>query len=136
MEATWGTPALNTRTIEAAEKVLRVVGRIMAEWDLSPAQEQKLLGVSKSTWQDWKGGHVRAPLDAACAERVSYILRIYAALGTLIPIPERAVAWVSVSNAAPLFGGKPALARMLGGQVGDLMVVADYLDAQREGTFS
>lgn len=136
MEATWGTAALNTQTIEAAQKVLTVVGRIMEEWGLSPAQEQKLLGVSQSTWQAWKAGDVRAPLDAACAERVSYILRIYGALGTLIPIPERAVAWVSLANSAPLFGGKPALARMLGGQVGDLMVVADYLDAQRGGTFS
>ncbi|WP_409993976.1 antitoxin Xre/MbcA/ParS toxin-binding domain-containing protein [Roseateles albus] len=108
----------------------------MAEWGLSPSQQQKLLGVSKSTWLAWKGGQVRAPLKAACAERVSYILRIYAALGTHIPIPERAVAWVSLYNTAPLFGGKPALARMLGGQVGDLMVVADYLDALRGRSFS
>jgi len=51
----------------------------------------------------------------------------------LLPIPERADAWISKRNTAPLFGGKSALARMLGGQVSDLYVVRQYLDAQRNG---
>jgi hypothetical protein len=37
------------------------------------------------------------------------------------------------ANTAPLFAGKSALDRMLGGQVADLFVVRQYLDAQRGG---
>jgi hypothetical protein len=36
-------------------------------------------------------------------------------------------------NSARLFGGGSALDRMLGGQVADLFVVREYLDAQRGG---
>jgi len=36
-------------------------------------------------------------------------------------------------NTAPLFGGRSALDRMMGGQVADLYVVRHYLDAQRGG---
>jgi hypothetical protein len=36
-------------------------------------------------------------------------------------------------NDAPLFGGHPALRRMLSGNVADLYVVRQYLDAVRGG---
>jgi Protein of unknown function (DUF2384) len=130
-------PYLRTlETTEAAAKLLRVFFRIAAEWSLSPGEEQVLLGIGKTTLFAWKAGKVRAGLDAHVLERLSYLLRIYAALEILLPVPERAVAWLRKPNAAPLFGGGTALQRMLGGQVGDLMVVASYLDAQRGGDFS
>ena len=46
---------------------------------------------------------------------------------------ERADEWLRRPNSAPLFGGQSALQRMLGGQVADLYVVRQYLDAQRGG---
>jgi len=49
------------------------------------------------------------------------------------PVAARADGWIRKANAAPLFGGHPALERMLGGQVADLYVVRQYLDAQRGG---
>ncbi len=66
-------------------------------------------------------------------ERLSYLFGIYAALQVLLPEQERADAWLRKPNSAPLFGGQPALQRMLGGQVADLFVVRQYLDAQRGG---
>ena len=66
-------------------------------------------------------------------ERLSYIFGIYAALQVLLPRPEAADAWIRKPNATPLFGGSSALARMLSGQVADLYVVRQYLDAQRGG---
>ena len=66
-------------------------------------------------------------------ERISYVLGIYKALQILLPETERADAWVTTPNAAPLFGGDSALTRMLGGNVGDLYAVRQYLDAQRGG---
>jgi hypothetical protein len=48
-------------------------------------------------------------------------------------VAARADEWIRKPNTAPLFAGKSALARMLGGQVADLFVVRQYLDAQRGG---
>jgi hypothetical protein len=64
---------------------------------------------------------------------VSYVLGIYKALQILLPQQAAADAWVRRPNAAPLFGGRPALDRMLSGNVADLYVVRQYLDAQRGG---
>lgn len=129
-------PPADVHSPDTAAQVLAVFFRIAAEWGLTPAEEQTLLGVGRTTLFAWKAGRVRAGLDAHVLERLSYVLRIYGALEILLPVPERARAWLRRENAAPLFGGGTALARMLGGQVGDLMVVAAYLDAQRGGDFS
>ena len=51
----------------------------------------------------------------------------------LLPVAERANEWIRKPNDAPLFAGRSALDRMLGGQVADLYVVRHYLDAQRGG---
>jgi Protein of unknown function (DUF2384) len=66
-------------------------------------------------------------------ERLSYLFGIYAALQILLPVPERANAWIRKPNTAPFLGGQSALDRMLGGQVGDLFAVRQYLDAERGG---
>ena len=95
-----------------------------------------LLGVSQPTCYRWRNDQVASALQGDTLERLGYILNIYAALQILLPIQERADAWVRQPNTAPLFGGEPALKRMLGGRVGDLKVVADYLDAMRGGEFS
>jgi hypothetical protein len=66
-------------------------------------------------------------------ERISYILGIYKALEILLPNSKAADQWVKQANTAPLFQGKSALQRMLSGNVGDLYVVRQYLDAMRGG---
>jgi hypothetical protein len=126
----------DTGSLATATAILAVFFRIGAEWGLTPAQEQVLLGVGKTTLFAWKGGRIKSGLDPVTLERLSYLLRVYAALEILLPVPERALAWLRRPNAAPLFGGGTALDRLLGGQVGDLMRVADYLDAQRGGDFA
>jgi hypothetical protein len=54
-------------------------------------------------------------------------------LQILLPEPAAADAWIKKPNSAPLFGGQSALDRMLSGNVGDLFVVRQYLDAMRGG---
>ncbi len=120
----------------AAQQALGVFFNIAKAWDLSNSEQQTLLGISKSTLRAWKAGTVPAALRNDTRERLSYIFRIYAALGALFTIPERAYAWIKVTNSAPLFGGVRALDRMLGGLIGDLKMVADYLEAQRGGDFA
>nr|WP_295079868.1 MbcA/ParS/Xre antitoxin family protein [uncultured Roseateles sp.] len=117
----------------AAEAALRTFFNIAAAWGLSNEEQQRLLGCGRSTFFDWKAGRVKSGLDAATLERLSHVFGIYAGLQILLPIPERADAWIKKPNTAPLFGGGSALSRMLGGQVSDLFVVRQYLDAQRGG---
>jgi hypothetical protein len=112
---------------------LRTYFRIAEAWKLSNDEARKLLGdPPRSTYFLWKKG-VASQLDRDTLERVSYVLGIYKALQILLPDAEAADAWVRKPNAAPLFGGKPALHRMLSGNVADLYVVRQYLDAWRGG---
>ena len=121
---------------QTAAKALAVFFRIAERWGLGATEKQALLGVSRTVFYRWQAGNVSAPLDATTAERLSYVFRIYAALQVLLPVRERADAWLRLPNTSPLFGGGTALARMLGGRVGDLKEVADFLDAQRGGDFA
>lgn len=69
-------------------------------------------------------------------DRLRYLLRIDAALSALLPIPERADAWVHLPNAAPVFAGRSALSHMLCGGLSDLRDVADHLASFLGGDYS
>lgn len=116
----------------AAAAALRTFWRLAEAWKLTPAEQMTLLGVGKSALYQWKQGRV-GPLDRHVLERLSYLFGIYAALQVLLPEAQRADEWIRRPNSAPIFGGRSALERMLGGQVADLYVVRQYLDAQRGG---
>jgi len=112
---------------------LRTAFRILAAWRLSNKEQIKLLGnPPKSTFYRWKQGE-GVVLSQDTLERLSYIFGIYSALQLLLPRPEAADAWIKKPNVAALFGGRSALERMLSGQIADLYVVRQYLDAQRGG---
>lgn len=112
---------------------LRTFFRIAELWGLSVNEQMTLLGVTgRSTFFNWKKDpNAIVPKDTL--ERISYILGIYKALQILLSDEAAADAWVKRPNDAPLFSGQSALSRMLSGQVADLFVVRQYLDAQRGG---
>ena len=118
---------------ELAGPALRTYFRIAEAWRLGPDEARRLLGdPPRSTFFLWKRtGEGRLSRDTL--ERVSYVLGIYKALQILLPQRDAADNWIRRPNAAPLFGGRPALERMLSGNVADLYVVRQYLDAQRGG---
>jgi hypothetical protein len=126
-------PAPSLASPAGSAAALRTFFNIARAWDLSPAEEQRLLGVQRSTLYAWRAGSYPARLDADTLERLSYVFGIYGALQVLFPVAERADAWLRKPNDAPLFGGDSALSRMLGGQVADLFEVRRYLDAVRGG---
>jgi len=116
---------------ELAAPALRAFFNIAEHWALSATEQRVLLGnPPSSTFFKWKKER-RGPLSRDVLERISYVLGIYKALQILLPDAARADAWVRQPNAAGPFGGRSALERMLGGNVGDLFVVRQYLDAQR-----
>lgn len=108
---------------------LRTFFRIAGAWGLREQEQMSILGLdSRSTFQSWKRGAVASiPKDAL--ERISYVMGIYKGLHILLP--KTADDWVRKPNKAALFGGRSALDRMLSGNVADLYVVRQYVDAQR-----
>jgi hypothetical protein len=110
---------------------LRAFNRISELWHLSISEQLALLGItSRSTYFKWrKEPQPKLPRDTL--ERLSYLLGIYKALQLLLPDTQAADEWIRRPNDAPLFGGKSALDRMLSGNVADLFIVRQYLDAQR-----
>ena len=112
---------------------LRTFLRIADAWELNNRERMVLLGnPPKSTFYRWKQSpQLTLPQDTL--ERLSYVFGIYKALQVLFPQHEAADQWLRKPNAAPLFGGRSALERILSGQVSDLFLVRQYLDAQRGG---
>lgn len=114
---------------ELTGPALRTFFNIAEAWELSEAEQMKLLGLdSRSTFHNWKRGDVGA-LAKDALERISYVMGIYKGLQILVP--KTADAWIRKPNKAPLFGGKPAIERMASGNVADLYVVRQYIDGQR-----
>ena len=112
---------------------LRTVFKILDAWGVKVKDWGQLLGVSQPTVHRWKAD----PTVAARAnsrdllERLSYLLGIYKALQVLLPDPRAADGWVNRPNAAPLFGGRAPIERLLAGNVADLYEVRRWLDGQR-----
>lgn len=131
LESSRSTP-VDLASPEAAGAALRTFFRLADAWSLSVHEQTVVLGVARTTLYQWKQGKV-APLDRHLLERLSHLFGIYSALQILFPATRRAAEWVRKPNTAPLFAGRSALDRMLGGQVADLFVVRQYLDAQRGG---
>ena len=110
---------------------LRSFFRLAAAWKLRIAEQRRLLGdPPESTFYKWKR-ELDGALGRDTLERISYLLGIWKSLQILFPDPAQADAWLHKPNAASLFGGHSALERMLSGNVADLYVVREYLDAQR-----
>lgn len=132
------TNAIEQRLAEdparTAGAALRAYFNIAKVWALNADQAMTLLGFdarTRSTYFKWKRDPESARLTKDKLERLSYIFGIYKDLQILLPKPEAADQWVHRPNDAAPFGGRPALDRLLSGNVADLYVVRQYLDSQR-----
>ena len=124
-------PPYPAATDTLAAPALRSFFRLAEHWKLRIADQRKLLGdPPESTFYKWKR-QLDGALGRDTIERISYLLGIWKSLQILFPDPTQADAWLQKPNQAALFGGQSALQRMLSGNVADLYVVRQYLDAQR-----
>jgi hypothetical protein len=114
---------------------LTLFARLADEWSLSSAEQLALLGLtSRETLRRWMQDRERA-LGRDTLERLSHLVAIYDALGTLFAhSDETRRSWVRRPNTAPLFGGRPALALMTATMSG-LSDTRRYLDGMRDGAF-
>jgi len=114
-----------------AGPALRTFFQLADAWNLRIADQRKLLGdPPESTFYKWKRQQ-DGLLGRDTIERISYLLGIWKSLQILFSDPTQADSWLQRPSTAPLFGGQSALQRMLSGNVADLYVVRQYLDAQR-----
>jgi len=105
---------------------MRTFLNIAQAWKLTVDEQRGLLGwPATSTFHKYKAGDVGL-LTYDMLTRISLVIGIYKALQILLPKPESADAWVRKPN--QFFNGRPALERMLGGNVADLYEVRKYLD--------
>ena len=116
--------------IEKSRVALRAFFKIAELWGLDQKEQLALLGqtdpLQLAQWGEGKG----PILSRDTLERISYVLGIFQAINVLLPVQEHANAWIRKPNTAPIFGGKTALDRMTAGNVSDLYVVRQYLDAE------
>lgn len=119
------------KRVQMDAAAMRTYPNIAKMWGLKERDAARLLGVADSTYRRWKSQPERARLDVSQRERMSLILGIYKALHILLPRPEVADGWLYRENSNPAFAGRKPIERMLAGQVSDLFVVRQHLDAAR-----
>ena len=110
--------------------VLRVFDGLAQAWRLEQKERFGLLGVSGDVQYEALEQLPLEELPIDVLERVSTLLTIFEALGTLLPIPERADTWLRKPNSAPLFEGGTALDLMLDRGSEGMRQVRSYLLAQ------
>lgn len=112
---------------------LRAFFRIAEIWKLPPEQQMTLLGQeSKSTYYLWRKNQTGS-LSRDTVERLSYVIGIYKALQILLPEQSLADDWLHRPSSAAPFRGRAPLDRLLSGNMSDLYVIRQYLDAERGG---
>lgn len=115
-------------TDEEAGAMFRAILNLFDKWGLNDEQASILLDLSIRTYRRWKSGD-RGRIDRDGRARLSNLIGIHKALRIIFQEPQRGYAWIKAPNRA--FGGRSALAVMLGGELTDLMRVRRYLDAER-----
>ena len=111
-----------------AAALFRAVLNLFAKWGLNDEQASILLDLPIQTYRRWKAGD-RGRIDRDGKARLSNLIGIHKALRIIFQEPQRSYAWIKAPNEA--FGGRSALAILLGGELTDLMRVRRYLDAER-----
>lgn len=113
---------------------LRQAFSIADALDLNQSALGAVLGTVPRSLQRWRlqaENDKRLNLSADTVERLSYLLGIWKALVILFPTPENRRLWLRNANDAPIFNGRPPMARMLSGRVADLYVLRRFLDGAR-----
>lgn len=112
-----------------AAALARTTVNLFNAWKITDAQACTLLGgLSPRTWARWKEGNAgRIPRDLKM--RMAHLMGIHKGLRYLFKDPARGYDWIKAPNTA--FSGKSALDVMLGGELSDLAVMREWLDAER-----
>ncbi|KRW97463.1 MbcA/ParS/Xre antitoxin family protein [Paracoccus sp. MKU1] len=121
-----GSPVI---TDEEAGALARTTVNLFRAWGLTDAEARTLLGgMAARTWARWKDGEI-GRIDRDLRMRMAHLMGIHKGLRYLFKDPAWGYAWVRKPNAA--FGGSSALDIMLRGELSDLALMREWLDAER-----
>jgi hypothetical protein len=115
---------------EGMAAAVRTFTAICDRWHLHPEQRARILDLGSEEALDRLLADEKPDVDPPVLLRISYVLGIWKALNTLFSNAQSADTWLSRPNAAPLFGGRPAIEIMASGRLEDLGIVRQYLDAE------
>ncbi|GHC15655.1 MULTISPECIES: MbcA/ParS/Xre antitoxin family protein [Gemmobacter] len=112
-----------------AGALARATVNLFRAWALSDAEARVLLGgMAARTWARWKEGEA-GRIDRDLRMRMAHLMGIHKGLRYLFRDPARGYAWLRKPNAA--FDGLSALDLMLRGELSDLALMREWLDAER-----
>lgn len=116
-------------TDQEAGALARTTVNLFRAWGLTDAEARTLLGgMAARTWARWKDGEI-GRIDRDLKMRMAHLMGIHKGLRYLFKDPARGYAWVRKPNAA--FDGSSALDIMLRGELADLALMREWLDAER-----
>lgn len=123
-------PGIRRRMSGAA---VRTFLNVASAWSLSNEERRALLGwPPESTFFKYKSGDT-GTLAYDMLMRISLVLGIYKDLHILYPEEALADGWMRLPNNNPLFGGRTALAFVMGSGMDGLYQVRRLLDSRRGG---
>lgn len=111
----------------------RVFLGIADAWRLSPQERLQLLGLMNEAQSASLAQLPSSMLPAEILERVAVLMDIFLAINTLLPVPERADAWMRKPNKASLFGGRSAIEFVLERDLAGMRELRSYLSSQVAG---
>jgi hypothetical protein len=118
---------------------LRTFLAIADLWGLTEQQRLLVLGYpSRSTYHNWckqAREHGAFTLDVDVLTRISAVLGIHQALGTLFADERQGVEWLRTAHQALVFGGRPPLGLVTSGSQDGLLTVRRFLDGARGGVY-
>jgi uncharacterized protein (DUF2384 family) len=127
----------NRRRLSAP--ALRTFLAIADLWGLTEQQRLLVLGYpSRSTYHNWckqAREHGAFTLDVDVLTRISAVLGIHQALGTLFADERQGVDWLRAPHQALVFGGRPPLDLVTSGSQDGLLTVRRFLDGARGGVY-
>lgn len=106
----------------------RATVKLFDAWKLTDAQARILLGgLSASAWARWKDRDTERILRDQKI-RMAHLIGIHTALRQLFTEPTRGYDWIKARNSA--FEGKSALDIMMSGELSDLALMREWLEAE------
>lgn len=117
----------------AESTVLRIFDGLARAWALDLSERLALLGLGAPAELAELRQMPAADLPVEVVERIVCLLGIFGTINVLLPIHERADAWIRRPNSAALFGGRSALDLMLEQGLGGIHAVHAYLRGQLAG---
>lgn len=108
----------------------RVFTAIADAWHLNEHERLALLGLEGDGGAEDISDAPTRELGPDILERLAILLDIFKAINTLLPVEERADAWMRKPNRAPLFEGRSAIAIMLDHGVEGMRKLRSYLQSQ------